>query len=368
MNDIPFPPIYPGAALGIIGGGQLGRMTALAAAQLGYRVHIYTPEAGSPAGQVATSETVAAYDDVKALGEFARSVDVVTFEFENIPAASAHEIVKHTPLRPAPHCLEITQDRVVEKTFLNKAGIATTPFAAVGSADELSTALETIGRPAVLKTATMGYDGKGQVRIGPDTDAADAWAQMGGDAGILEGFVDFDSEISVILARQGKEQSAVFDVVENRHVHHILDVTIAPAPIPPIKAIEATSIAEAVAEALDLVGLIAVEMFVTFDHKILVNEIAPRPHNSGHWTIDACITSQFEQFVRAICGLPLGNPARHSNAVMKNLIGDDVDHFDEMITDQNAKMHLYGKTEVRAGRKMGHVTRLYPLEAGKAPE
>ncbi|MBT7898046.1 MAG: ATP-grasp domain-containing protein, partial [Rhodospirillales bacterium] len=222
--------------------------------------------------------------------------------------------------------------------------------------------------PAVLKTATMGYDGKGQVRIGPDTDAADAWAQMGGDAGILEGFVDFDSEISVILARQGKEQSAVFDVVENRHVHHILDVTIAPAPIPPIKAIEATSIAEAVAEALDLVGLIAVEMFVTFDHKILVNEIAPRPHNSGHWTIDACITSQFEQFVRAICGLPLGNPARHSNAVMKNLIGDDVDHFDEMITDQNAKMHLYGKTEVRAGRKMGHVTRLYPLEAGKAPE
>ena len=218
MNDIPFPPIYPGAAIGIIGGGQLGRMTALAAAQLGYRVHIYTPEAGSPAGQVATSETVAAYDDVKALGEFARSVDVVTFEFENIPAASAHEIVKHTPLRPAPHCLEITQDRVVEKTFLNKAGIATTPFAAVGSADELSTALETIGRPAVLKTATMGYDGKGQVRIGPDTDAADAWAQMGGDAGILEGFVDFDSEISVILARQGKEQSAVFDVVENRHV------------------------------------------------------------------------------------------------------------------------------------------------------
>ena len=364
MTDLSFPPIYPGATIGIIGGGQLGRMTAQAAARLGYRVHILTPERDSPATQVATDATIAAYDDTGALESFAKAVDIATFEFENIPVEAAEIVAALVPLRPSVNCLAIAQDRVREKSFLQSNGTPTTPFAAVGSAEELALALETVGRPAVLKTATQGYDGKGQVMINGDTDAAAAFAEMGTARGILEAFVDFDSEISVILARQDRDRVAAFEPVENRHQHHILNTTIAPAPITPELGHQAIAIAEAIAQALDLVGLLAVEMFVTPDQKLLVNEIAPRPHNSGHWTMDACITSQFEQFVRAICGLPLGNPSRHSNAVMLNLIGDDVDRVAELIADPDTKIHLYGKVEARPGRKMGHATKLYPLETG----
>ncbi len=364
MTDLPFPPIYPGATIGIIGGGQLGRMTAQAATRLGYRVHILTPEPDSPAAQVATSATIAAYDDIDALKSFADAIDVATFEFENIPAASAEFLAALVPLRPSAHCLAVAQDRVQEKSFLQSLGMPTTPFAAVNSVEELISALATIGRPAVLKTATQGYDGKGQVLIDADMDAAQAFAQMGAGRGILEAFVDFESEISVILARQDADHVAAFEPVENRHRNHILDTTIAPAMITPELAQQAVAIAEAIANGIDLVGLLAVELFVTRDENLLVNEIAPRPHNSGHWTVDACVTSQFEQFVRAICGLGFGNPSRHSNAVMHNLIGDDIENIQELVADPDIKIHLYGKAETRPGRKMGHATKLYPLNTG----
>lgn len=369
MTDLPFPPIEPGATIGIVGGGQLGRMTAQAAARLGYRVHILTPEKDSPAAQVATETTIADYDDATALEGFADAIDVATFEFENIPTATAEALATRVPLRPSTDCLAVAQDRVQEKTFLNANGTPTTPFAAVTSAEELAQTLDTIGRPAVLKTSTLGYDGKGQVMIDADTDIAAAFAEMGAARGILEAFVPFDSEISVILARQDNDHAAAFEPVENRHRHHILDTTIAPAPIPPELGHQAMAMAETIANSLDLVGLLAVEMFVTPDQKLLINEIAPRPHNSGHWSIDACVTSQFEQFVRAICGLPLGNPSRHSNAVMHNLIGDDINRVNDLIEDPDTKIHLYGKAEARPGRKMGHATKLYPLDAGgsKAP-
>lgn len=367
MSDLPFPSLLPGATIGILGGGQLGRMTAHAAARMGYRVHIFTPEEDSPAAQVAPAVTIAAFDDADALEEFARSVDVATFEFENVPAAAAKALAELVPLRPGVQCLEVAQDRIREKTFLNANGGPTAPFEAVESTDDLARALEKIGRPAVLKTATLGYDGKGQVMIGPETDVDEAYAAMGAARGILEGFVDFEAEISVILARQDAERMVAFEPVENRHRHHILDTTVAPAQITPELAHQAIAIAEAIAQGLDLVGLLAVELFVTTDDTLLVNEIAPRPHNSGHWSIDACVTSQFEQFVRAICGLPLGNPSRHSNAVMRNLIGDDINDISDLIADPDVKIHLYGKTEARPGRKMGHATKLYPLEAGGTP-
>jgi 5-(carboxyamino)imidazole ribonucleotide synthase len=364
VTALPFPPINPGATIGIVGGGQLGRMTAQAASRLGYRVHILCPEKDSPAAQVSTNTTIAAYDDAEALARFADVIDVATFEFENIPVEAAAQLAAKVPVRPSPKCLEVAQDRVIEKNFLNQNGAPTTPFVPVGSPAELAQALETLGRPAVLKTAVLGYDGKGQVMIGADTDAEAAFNEMGMDRGILEAYVKFDSEISVIIARQDRDHLVAFEPAENRHVNHILDTTIAPAAISPELTHQAITIAEAIAQGLDLVGLLAVEMFVTPDEKFLVNEIAPRPHNSGHWTIDACITSQFEQFVRAICGLPLGNPSRHSNAVMRNLIGDDVERIADLIADPDAKVHLYGKDEARPGRKMGHVTRLYPLDPG----
>jgi 5-(carboxyamino)imidazole ribonucleotide synthase len=367
VTDLPFPPLLPGATIGIVGGGQLGRMTAQSAARMGYRVHIFTPEQDSPAAQVSPAVTIAAYDDTDALARFARSVDVATFEFENVPAATAKALADLVPLRPGVLSLEVAQDRIREKTFLNANGGPTAPFEPVNSAEDLARALEKIGRPAVLKTATLGYDGKGQVMIGPETDVEEAYAAMGATRGVLEGFVDFDSEISVILARQDAHRIVAFEPVENRHKNHILDTTIAPAPITPELAHQAVAIAEAIAQGLDLIGLLAVELFVTNDDRILVNEIAPRPHNSGHWSIDACVTSQFEQFVRAICGLPLGNPSRHSNAVMRNLIGDDVNDINELIADPDVKIHLYGKKEARPGRKMGHATKLYPLEAKGPP-
>lgn len=356
----PAAPLAPGAVIGIMGGGQLGRMTALAAARLGYRCHIFTPETDSPASQVAAATTVAAYDDTAALGAFAAACDVVTFEFENVPHESVQRLAEAAVVRPSWNCLRIAQDRLIEKKFINDLGIATAPWRRTASPAELLDAVAAVGRPAVLKTARMGYDGKGQVTIGPGKDLDHAWREMGATVGILEGFIDLAREISVIVARDRDGRMAAYPPVENRHVHHILDTTRAPAALDAAMAARAVEYAERICAAMDLVGLLAVEMFVTKTGELLVNEVAPRPHNSGHWTIDACQVSQFEQFVRAVAGLPLGDPERHSDAVMKNLIGAEVDQWPALAAEPGASLHLYGKTKARPGRKMGHVTRIYP--------
>ena len=352
-------PIKPGSTIGIIGGGQLGRMTAVAAAELGYRVHVFTPEVDGPAEQVCHAATIAAYDDQDAIEAFGRSVDVVTFEFENVPAETVRHLSDLAPVRPSWECLAICQDRIREKSFCNDLGIETAPWKNVASAEELTDAIQVIGAPAVLKTTRLGYDGKGQVRIMPETNPSDAWAELGGGPAILEGFVDFRMEVSVITARRPNGAMASFDVVENRHKDGILDVTIAPADISPELAAKARAIGQKMAEAMDLVGLLAVELFVTKDDHLLVNEMAPRPHNSGHWSQDGCKTSQFEQFVRAVCDLPLGAPERHSDAVMLNLLGVDATLWETQLSNPENKLHLYGKAEPRAGRKMGHINRLY---------
>jgi 5-(carboxyamino)imidazole ribonucleotide synthase len=354
--------IAPGGTIGILGGGQLGRMTALAAAALGYRCHIFCPERDSPASQVTPLATIADYNDRAALAAFAADVDVITFEFENIPGDTAEVLAAMKPVRPGPEALRVAQDRLKEKNFLRSIGVATTSYQEVASAADLARARREIGAPSILKTVRLGYDGKGQVMIRPDTDLVAAWRQMGAEIGILEGFVDFACEISVIVAHGVDGACAIYVPVENRHVDHILDTTVAPAPVAPEIAERAEAIARHVAERLDVVGLLSVEMFVTRDGAVLVNEIAPRPHNSGHWTIDACVTSQFEQLVRAICGLPLGSPERHSNAVMKNLIGAEVETWRRALEDPGAKLHIYGKSAPRPGRKMGHVTRLLPRQ------
>ncbi|OIR10080.1 N5-carboxyaminoimidazole ribonucleotide synthase [mine drainage metagenome] len=352
-----------GGTIGIIGGGQLGRMTALAAARLGYRCHVYCPEGEGPASQVAAALTTAAYEDEAALAAFAAAVDVVTFEFENIPAASVRVLERLVPVRPGWRVLDTAQDRVMEKRFFNGLGIATAPWRAVNSLAGLNQALAELGRPAVLKTTRFGYDGKGQSKIGADDDAAQAWRALNGAPAILEGFVDFEREVSVIVARGQDGATACFDVVENRHKNHILDVTLAPAALPAALAGEAQAIAAAAARALDLVGLLAVELFVSRDGRLLVNEMAPRPHNSGHWTMNACQTDQFEQLVRAVCGLPLGSPARFADAEMTNLIGDDILTVPALLAEPGAHLHLYGKAEARPGRKMGHVNRIRPLSS-----
>jgi len=350
----------PGSTVGVLGGGQLGRMTALAAARLGYRVHVYCPEPDSPAFHVAAASTVAAYEDREALARFAQAVDVVTFEFENVPSATAELLAALKPTRPKPRVLHICQDRLREKGFLASIGVPVTRYAEVAREEELADAVRAIGLPSVLKTARFGYDGKGQVMLRRESDLAGAWHGIGKGVGILEGFVDFSEEISVIAARGLDGAIAVYVPVENRHRNHILDTTIAPARLPAAVLAEAEALGRRIAEALGIVGLIAVEMFVTRAGKVLVNELAPRPHNSGHWTIDACLTSQFEQFLRAVCGLPLGSTERHSDAVMKNLLGDEVNAWKEILSEPAAKLHLYGKREARPGRKMGHVTRLSP--------
>lgn len=350
--------VGPGGMLGIIGGGQLGRMTALAAARLGIHCHIYCPDPGSPAFLVSDEQTCAPYEDLEALARFADSVDAVTFEFENIPAASVKVLADHVPVRPGWKVLETAQERVAEKSFFNGLGIETAPWRAVASRAELDRAVAEIGLPAVLKTCRFGYDGKGQAKIKSAADLDAAWNAMSGGPAILEGFVDFVMEASVLVARGLDGKAACFDVVENRHKNHILDVTIAPAPLSPDMTAKAKDIALRAAAALDLVGLLAVELFITADGHLLVNEMAPRPHNSGHWTMDACYTDQFEQFVRAVCGLPLGRADRFADAVMTNLIGDDVEQWRELMAEPGAMLHLYGKTEARAGRKMGHVTRI----------
>jgi 5-(carboxyamino)imidazole ribonucleotide synthase len=350
--------IEPGATIGILGGGQLGRMTVLAAAALGYRCHVYCPIKDSPAKQVTSLSTTAEYDNKLALGRFAKSVDVITFEFENVPGDTAEFLAERKPVRPGPNALRIAQDRIKEKDFLRSIGVGTAPYQAVTTEEELRRAVDTVGPRGILKTVRMGYDGKGQVGIRGDSDLSAIWRGFGSTDGILEGFVEFACEVSVIIARSETGKTATYAPVENQHVSHILDTTIAPARIKPEIAMRAEAIARHIAEKLELVGIIAVEMFVTHSGEVLVNELAPRPHNSGHWTIDACYTSQFEQLVRAICGLPLGSPERHSDAVMKNLIGADIEKWREAVNDPLQKIHLYGKDEALPGRKMGHVTKL----------
>jgi len=348
----------PGSVIGIVGGGQLGRMTALAAARLGYRCHVLAPEPDAPAMQVTNRATVAGYDDPRALEAFARDVDVVTIEFENLPVRPLAELARMRPVRPSPEVLATCQDRIREKAFLTQLGVPTAAHVAVHGADELAAALDRLGAPAVLKSARFGYDGKGQQRIAPGGDAQAAWQTMNAPAGLLETVVAFEREISVITARGPGGERATYVAVENQHREHILARTIAPAPIGAALADEARALAERIAAALDLVGLVAVEMFVTEAGRLLVNELAPRPHNSGHWTIDACAVSQFEQLVRAVCGLPLGDPGRFADAEMENLLGEEIDRWPELLAAPGVRLHLYGKAEVRPGRKLGHATRL----------
>ena len=356
------PALCPNATIGIIGGGQLGRMSAMAAAKLGYRCHILTPEPDSPAAQVSAACTLADYEDQDALRRFAASVDVITFEFENVSAAGLDLLASLRPVRPSPSVLRISQDRVAEKTFLRDAGVPTAPWQAVCSLDGLQDAATRIGLPAVLKTTRLGYDGKGQAALRDPADLEPAWEALSPRPLVLEGFVPFACEISVIVARGADGGGSVFDAMENRHRDGILDLTLAPARVAPATAAEAGRVAWRVAESLELVGLLAVEMFVDKRGRVLVNEIAPRPHNSGHWTIEACPASQFDLHVRAVAGLPLPPGLRHADAVMKNLVGpEEVALWPRIVATPGLIPHLYGKAEARPGRKMGHVTRLFAL-------
>ncbi len=354
--------LAPGSTVGILGGGQLARMLALAAAPLGIRCHIFAPEADSPAFHVAAARTVAAYTDNSALASFAAAVDVVTYEFENVPASTASFLANLVPVAPGVTALETAQDRVAEKTFIASLSIPVAPFAAVGSMADLEAAVAVIGRPSILKTRRFGYDGKGQTRIDGDKSAAAAFAEIGQSPAILEGFVAFDKEVSVIAARGWDGAIAVYDVPENFHEHHILKTAAVPADICPAVADKARDIGQKIIAALDYVGVIGIEMFVAGE-ELIVNEIAPRVHNSGHWTMDACCISQFEQHIRAICGWPLGSTFRHCDVVMTNLLGDDVGQWRDLATDPDVRLHLYGKAEARRGRKMGHYNRLTPRQA-----
>ncbi len=366
MTDPAKAPLPPGSVIGILGGGQLGRMAAQAAAQLGYRCHIFTPERHAPATQVTPLATIAAYDDQAALGAFAEAVDLVSFEFENIPIETVQYLSQRVLLRPRPEILRICQNRLREKDFCREAKVPTTRYGEVASRESLLRVVRDIGCPCILKTVELGYDGKGQVRIDSPADCDAAWDTMmasqpkaeGPIVGIVEAYVDFRLEMSVIVARAVDGSCRTYPPAENQHRHHILDQSIVPARVTEAVAERAEVIARHLAKRLDLVGLLAIEMFVTAEDEVLVNELAPRPHNSGHWTLDACATSQFEQFIRALAGLPLGSTEVLAGAVMKNLLGEDAGRWQEIAADPLAKLHLYGKTEQRPGRKMGHVTRL----------
>lgn len=352
--------LAPGSTIGILGGGQLGRMIAVAAARLGLHVHVYCPDALSPAFEVATAHTVAAYEDEAALEAFAAAVDVVTYEFENVPERTAAVLSARVPVRPGARSLAICQDRLSEKTFLSELGIPVAAFAAVDSPADLERAAVAIGLPAVLKTRRMGYDGKGQTIIREGFDAAAAFAAIGARPAILEAFVPFALECSVVLARGLDGAVAAFDVAENRHEHHILKFTNVPAAVTAETEAAARAIGARVAGALDHVGTLAVELFLVRDasgEHLVANEIAPRVHNSGHWTQDAAETCQFEQHVRAIAGWPLGSAGLIAPVEMENLIGDDVDRWQSILAEPGARLHLYGKAEARPGRKMGHVNR-----------
>jgi 5-(carboxyamino)imidazole ribonucleotide synthase len=356
--------LRPGATIGILGGGQLGRMLALAAARLGLRCHVYAEHADSPAVDVAHAWTSAPYEDRERLAAFADAVDVITYEFENVPAAAAEFLSARRPVLPDPAVLAQTQDRLIEKNFILDLDIATAPFAAVGSPAELTSALDAIGLPAVLKTRRFGYDGKGQAMLGAASDPLRAWEKLGSAPAILEGFIPFEREVSVVIARGHDGDTKSFDVAENVHRDHILKVSRVPAAISPEVAVRAREIATRIVTAFNYVGVLAVEMFVVRDggsETVLVNEIAPRVHNSGHWTIDGCSVSQFEQHIRAVAGWPLATPLRIGDVEMINLIGDDVHDYAKWLTVPGVAVHLYGKAEARPGRKMGHITRVsYP--------
>ena len=353
-------PILPGATLGVLGSGQLGRMLALAARELGYRVVVFSPESDSPAGQVADVEFACDYGDLDKIREFARLVRVVTFEFENVPSATTRAAAEIVPVRPDGQVLHLTQHRLREKTFLQEHGFPVTPFRRIGSLADLEAAARELGLPAVLKTASFGYDGKGQVKLHDAAQLPAAWAALHGAEGIYEAFVDFSKELSVVAARTAGGEFAAFPVFENTHANHILDVTFAPAAIAPDLARQACELAAGILEQLDVVGLLTVEMFLTRAGKLLVNELAPRTHNSGHLTIDACVTSQFEQQLRAVCGLPLGSTELREPAAMANLLGDvwrgGEPDWAAALSDPRVKLHLYGKAQPRPGRKMGHLT------------
>lgn len=362
--------ILPGATLGILGSGQLGRMFAQAAARLGYRVHVYSPEADSPAAQVADLETIADYSDVAALTDFAQSVAVVTLEFENIPTIAVETVGQYVPVRPSAQVLHITQNRLREKRFLVETGIECAPFAEVNSPEQLHAGIEAVGLPAVLKTSDSGYDGKGQVMIRSAETAVAAWESVGRHPAVLEGFVDFERELSAIVSRSDSGEMAIQGPIANDHANHILDLSMFPLPeLAPIGA-AAEEIARRIAAALELVGVACIEFFLTRSGKLLVNEIAPRPHNSGHLTIEASVTSQFERQVRAICGLPLGSTEPIAPAAMVNLLGDlwadGEPHWPAALADPQVRLHLYGKSQARAGRKMGHLTVLAPTAAEAA--
>ncbi len=350
----------PGATIGVMGGGQLGRMFSIAARRMGYRVYIFTPEEDSPASQFADLTRIAEYDNEAAVRRFAADVDVITFEFENIPIQTVEWCAEERAVRPAGAILHTAQNRLREKNFLAEAGFPVVPFKAVRNAHELESAIEQIGRPAILKTVAFGYDGKGQQKINSREDFDEIWDASSAREMVLEGMVDFEKEISVLVARGADGAIATFPVCENLHQNHILDLTIAPARVEPKVASEAASLASAIAEKIDLVGLLAVEMFLKKDSALVVNELAPRPHNSGHWTIEACATSQFEQQVRAVCGLPLGSTEMLCPAAMANLLGDTWQDGEpagaQALGVAGVHRHLYGKREPRPRRKMGHLT------------
>jgi 5-(carboxyamino)imidazole ribonucleotide synthase len=350
-------PLRPGSTIGILGGGQLGRMMALAAARLGLKCHIYCPDEASPAFDVTPYKTVAAYDDEAALRAFAAQVDVITYEFENVPAATAEILSGLKPLRPGANALAISQDRLAEKGFLASKNIPVAPYRAVTSRDELDQAVRELGLPAVLKTTRLGYDGKGQRVLRVEADAAAGFEELAPHPLVLEGFIAFEKEISVVVARGADGKVRAYDAAENVHRHHILHTSTVPADIPPTVARQAGMIAKAIVIALDYVGVLGVEFFVVTSEgksSLLVNEIAPRVHNSGHWTEAVCITDQFEQHMRAVAGWPLGDCTRLADVVMQNLIGDEVDILPDGLED-NKQPHLYGKGEARPGRKMGHI-------------
>lgn len=353
-------PILPGACIGILGSGQLGRMLAQAARSMGYNVAVYSLEEKSPAGVISDYEFIGEYLDLPRIHEFGRTVDVVTFEFENVPHDAAEAAAGYAPVRPDGNVLHVAQNRLREKNFLRDNGFPTAPFQRVTSLAELEQAIASIGAPGVLKTASFGYDGKGQVKIMAPDEAAKAWETIKGAEAIYEGFVKFTKELSVIGARTLDGQIQTFPVFENDHANHILDITFAPAAIDAAVSDEARKLACGILEKLDVVGLLTVEMFLTTDGKVLVNELAPRTHNSGHLTIDACITSQFEQQIRAVCGLPLGSTEMKQPAAMANLLGHLWEHGEPdwaaALQDPLVKLHLYGKREARVGRKMGHLT------------
>ncbi len=351
MTELP-----QGATIGILGGGQLGRMLSVAASRLGYRCHIYEPGA-APAGDVAHSVTTAPYEDEAALRTFAASVDVITYEFENVPTSALDLLESLKPIRPNRRALAVSQDRISEKSFLNDIGLQTAPWAAVNSGADLRAAADSLGLPAILKTTRLGYDGKGQVKLQAEADIAAAWAAMNGAASVLEGFVAFDREVSVIAARALDGSVACFDPGENIHQDGILRTTTVPARLSPSQRLDAVLLAARILNALDYVGVMGVELFVTAQG-LLVNEIAPRVHNSGHWTQAGCTVDQFEQHIRAVAGLPLGDGNRYADVVMENLIGDDVLRVPDLLKARDTAVHLYGKGNPRPGRKMGHVNRI----------